>query len=124
MAEKRSYKPDPKPEKRKKNAKAMRDQHVRGIFCVVCGEGGNLHHLLAKGDPAASGDDVPSNFAGLCGSGTSGCHGLYHAGDDWVCRALGLYVLNERPDFVFYLQGKLGEEQARSWLQRRLRLDI
>jgi len=110
--------------KRKKDAKAMKELHLSGVYCVVCGEPGNLHHVLAKGDPLASGDDVPSNLVGLCGSGTTGCHGLYHAGDEWVVRALGLHVLNERPDFIFYLQAKLGEEAARSWLNRRLLLTL
>ena len=45
-----------------------------------------LHHLLAR---SLGGDDVADNLVPLCGSGTTGCHGLVEAREPWACSLLG-----------------------------------
>lgn len=99
----------------------MRDMHVGGVRCVLCLNPGSLHHVLPRGQ---GGDDVASNLVGLCGSGTTGEHGLLEAGDVGTRLRLGQYLKRSRPDTLLYLQGKLGEEGAKEWLHRRLMLDI
>lgn len=46
-----------------------------------------FHHLVPKGSPYF-GSDVEDNWVPLCGSGTSGHHGLVEARDRQVSRAL------------------------------------
>lgn len=89
------------------------DRGVHGI---------SLHHLLPKGAPY-HGDDVEANLEFLCGSGTTGHHGLIEAGDAHACALLGSWVKAKRPDFLGYLQGKLRSQDAASaWLERHLYL--
>lgn len=105
-------KPDPRPPRRVKASQAeweaikSRYGHVR---CVVCGRPGqSLHHLVPK---SQGGDDLPINLVPLCGSGTTGCHGIFEthskgysevAGDlrDFICRD---------PERWAYVHGKLGD---------------
>ena len=51
---------------------------MTGTCCIVCGRyGTNRHHEPPKG---LGGERAwKGNFVSLCGSGTTGCHGLYHA---------------------------------------------
>ena len=121
MPEKRSYAPDPKPTKRVKDNAVMRDLHRRGVICVICGNSASLHHIYPKGQ---GGDDVVDNLVGLCGHGTSGHHGEIEANEVTARITLGEFILEERPDFVFYLQGKLGEEAAREWLRQKFFLSV
>jgi len=114
-------KPDPKPVKRIKDKAVMKRLHTRGVICVLCGNKASLHHIYPKGQ---GGDDVESNLIGLCGDGTSGHHGLIEDGDVVTRISLGAYLFLERPDFMFYIQGKIGEEAGREWLRRRLFLSI
>ena len=49
-----------------------------GTCCVVCGRyGANRHHMPPKG--MAGEEHWEGCFISLCGSGTTGCHGLWHA---------------------------------------------
>lgn len=116
MNSKRSYEPDWKREKRVKNPKAMKALHVRGVICALCGNPGSLHHVYPRGQ---GGDDLPENLVGLCGSGTTGHHGLIENGDVPARLELGAVLLTDRPDVIFYMTGKLGEEEGREWLRQR-----
>jgi hypothetical protein len=108
--------PDWKPAKRVKNPKVMKSLHVRGVICVLCGNPASLHHVYPKGQ---GGDDVFENLVGLCGSGTTGHHGSIENGDVPTRIELGAHITADRPDIVFYLQDKLGEEEGREWLRQR-----
>ena len=88
---KRTYAPDPKRPKRVKNPAAMKQAHARGVTCVLCGKAGSLHHVYPRGQ---GGDDVPENLIGLCGSGTTGEHGLIEANDPATRKALGAFILS------------------------------
>lgn len=114
---KRSYTPDPKPAKRVKNPKVMKSLHVRGVICVLCGKPGSLHHVYPR---SQGGDDVPENLLGLCGTGTTGHHGLIENGDESARSLLGLYLALERTDTIFYITDKLGTEEGMEWLRNRL----
>lgn len=118
---KRSYLPDFKKPKRIKDRQVMKRLHLKGVVCVLCGNPASLHHIYPKGQ---GGDDVESNLVALCGSGTTGHHGLIEDGDVVTRIALGSFLYIERPDFFFYLQGKLGEEEGREWLRQRYFLSI
>jgi hypothetical protein len=107
--------------KRQKNPKVMKKLHSRGVTCVLCRDPGSLHHVYPRGQ---GGDDVEENIVGLCGSGSSGHHGLIEDGDVAARHELGAYIMAERPDIVFYMQGKLGEEAGREWLRKRLYMSI
>lgn len=49
-----------------------------GECCIVCGHyGANKHHMPPKG--LAGGKSWQGALLSLCGSGTTGCHGLWHA---------------------------------------------
>lgn len=51
--------------------------------CIVCGRTHplNRHHLVRRGagELWLDGHEVPKPLVTLCGSGTTGCHGLVHA---------------------------------------------
>ena len=99
----------------------MRQAHWAFDECIICGGIDiTIHHILPR---SQLGDDVWENLVPLCGSGTHGCHGAVEAGLDSACRALGLYVMRERPDTLAYLERKLGSEGARDvFVRRRLRI--
>lgn len=113
--------PDPKRDGRIKDPDLMRQAHWAFDECVICGAIDiSIHHVLSRGQ---GGDDVWEDLVPLCGSGTTGCHGGVEAGLDSVCRALGRYLLTERPDTIEYLQKRLGGvEAAGEFLLRRLRV--
>lgn len=82
--------------------------------CRICGQpASNMHHLYPR---SQGGDDVADNLIPLCGSGTTGCHGLIEAHDRNHRHLLGLRLTTEERS---YLVSKLGSKQAaEAWLQR------
>lgn len=80
--------------------------------CRLCGTGRsvNAHHLIPR---SQGGIWTESNIVGLCGSGTTGCHGLIEANDP-----AATYLLRARlTDAEYaYVVTKMGE----GWLDRRL----
>lgn len=56
--------------------------------CGRCGSGSNLstQHRVARGMGGARGPGInrPANLLTLCGSGTTGCHGLVEAHPIWA----------------------------------------
>lgn len=99
----------------------MKNLHAKGVVCVMCGTPASLHHIYPRGQ---GGDDVESNLIGLCGDGVTGHHGLMEANDIWTRIWLGEYLAQHRPDLMFYMQGKLGEEAGREWLRQKFFLAI
>lgn len=89
--------------------------HLRWRECALCGttEPLGLHHIANK--PR---DDVEANLVMLCGSGTTGCHGLIEARDSLTRRSLALHILASRPDTVEYLSQRFPLERAQAWLSR------
>lgn len=76
----------------------------------------SLHHILKR--PR---DDVDANLIMLCGSGTTGCHGLIEHHDGRAMRALQRAV-SERVDTWAYLVDRLGgTEAAADWIARLTR---
>jgi hypothetical protein len=106
--------PDPKPRPRIHDPSAMQRAHYEGDCCVACGVTGplNAHHVLSR---ARGGDDVPENLLLVCGSGTTGCHGMFHAGSWAVAAAIGLALT---PAHVAYVLDRLGETAGRDFLLR------
>ncbi len=110
--------PDPRPTKRVKNPKAMSDTHKAGCFCVLnCGKPGSVHHVLPR---SQGGDDIPANLVCLCGSGTTGHHGLVEANNPGALAELGAYLQLERPDTIRYVKIKLGDMEGTEWLKNKL----
>ena len=76
--------------------------------CIVCGRPHpNLHHM----PPIGSGrrDAWEGALLALCGSGTTGCHGAFHAG-----------ILELRfMDGMWMWRGKAGPIEARRWTRCR-----
>lgn len=59
------------------------------LRCVACSHyGGNVHHRKRR---SQGGSNQASNLLLLCGSGTTGCHGFYHAHPE-VAMQLGYLV--------------------------------
>lgn len=114
---------DPKEPKRIKDPELLRQAHYAFDECVICGHIDiSVHHILPR---SQGGDDVWENLVPLCGDGTTGCHGAVEAGSDAVCRALGRYLLGDRPDTIAYLKKKLrrhGPEATAVFFERRLRV--
>ena len=109
-------KPDPKPRKRARDPQAALIAKLREQWCVVCGEPvGSAHHILPR---SRSGDDCAENLVGLCGSGTTGCHGKVEAGDRETRRVLAAYLLMYRPDTSNFLRRELLHETPRQWIER------
>lgn len=112
--------------------------------CAACGRtASNIHHILPRGE---GGDDLPGNFAGICGSGTMGCHGAHHGNPyttrvyraysvtgqkaqterrdaEWVNRRIGEHIRLHRSDTIGYLVGKLGHDAGLDYLRRVYYLD-
>lgn len=63
---------------------------------------------------------MEGNLVMLCGSGTTGCHGLIEAGDKRKKLELGTYIRAKRPDTLEYLEWRFSQEGADAWLQRLL----
>lgn len=90
-----------------------------------CAKGQRLsaHHVLPKGSPYF-GDDTKWNLVMVCGSGTTGHHGLIEAGDEPTLAALGRRLVMSRRDTIAYIEGKLGVVAGRDWLLRHLRVEV
>jgi hypothetical protein len=86
----------------------LRGEKLAGRPCRVCGALGarwsrSLHHLVSR---SLGGDDVADNLVALCGSGTTGCHGLIEARDGNALRQLAENLTDAE---YAYCVGKLGE---------------
>ena len=74
-----------------------------------------LHHIVSK---SLGGDDVADNLVPLCGSGTTGCHGLVEAREPWACSLLGQrFTAAERAYVVakkgaWFLETRYGYKEA------------
>jgi HNH endonuclease len=86
----------------------LRGEKLAGRPCRVCGRLGarwnrSLHHLVPR---SLGGDDVAANLVAVCGSGTTGCHGLIEARDRNAMRQLAENLTDAE---YAYCVGKLGE---------------
>lgn len=72
--------------------------------CRICSEkpAESLHHICPK---SLRGDDVAENMVGLCGDGTTGCHGLVEARDGWACSLLGQRLTAVEREYVLEKKG-------------------
>ena len=89
----------------------------RGKECALTGsiERLELHHILSRG--AGRGDDVRANLVFLAQE----MHRRITANDPAAREMLGRYIVAEKPEFFYYLTGKLGSKvKARDWMRRRL----
>lgn len=120
--------PDFKPEPRIVDRTATKRALLRYPTCLACGERAtNGHHVLSIGR-GQTGDDVIPNIVGLCGTGSSGCHGAFHGNAytvrrerrdrEWVARRIGERLPTSRPDVITYVLGKLGAEAGADFLER------
>ena len=119
--------PDWKKEPRVRDPDLLRSLHKEWRECAVCGSTGfdglvwvglSLHHLNKH--PR---DDVRGNLVMLCGHGTIGCHELIESHSSEHRGILGIYVVNNRPDVIEYLDWRMGGlTAAQEWLQRTLRV--
>lgn len=123
--------PDWKPEGRIRNPELLRELHKEWRECALCGSIGwehspvpenrvwiglSLHHINKH--PR---DDLRGNLVMVCGHGTAGCHGLIESNSAEHRGILGIYIVQNRPDTVEYLDWRLGGlERADEWLQRML----
>lgn len=109
---------DPKPAARIVDRKAFAELHesatraARG--CQVCGlvwryqPGLSIHHIVPRGQ---GGDDVPANFALLCGHGTAGCHGDVEARRNGARERLRAAMTSEQLAYVT-------QKKSQAWLDR------
>lgn len=94
----------------------MKSARLAHPWCLICGElAGSTHHVIKR---SQGGDDDRRNFVPLCGSGTTGCHGLIEANDPATKAALGQAILEKRPDVIEYVKEK--RKHWRAWLARHL----
>lgn len=102
--------PDPRPAKRHKATTeewaeititaAERD----GFGCLLCGQTPvTRHHVVSR---SLGGSDVPANIVMLCGTGTTGCHGLVEARDEDACQQLGLFLHENVAAYVTATKGQ------------------
>jgi hypothetical protein len=103
--------PDPKPRPRIRATtnqwKAIRARKLIGRPCRLCGDPAtNLHHIVPR---SQGGDDVAANLVEICGSGTTGHHGLVEARDPATRSALRALLTAEE---VAYVRERKGD----AWL--------
>lgn len=107
---------DPKPRARIRDKDLLRRLHLRWRECALadgtCAHGLSLHHISKH--PR---DDVEGNLVMLCGSGTTGHHGRIEAWNETGRRALGTYLLLERPDVLDYIANRYGNVEGAAWLE-------
>lgn len=85
----------------------LRAERLEGWLCRICFErpADGLHHVVPR---SLGGDDVAANLVALCGSGTTGCHGLVEHRDREALHTLAVTVQAE--DMVYaYCIDRLGE---------------
>jgi hypothetical protein len=113
---------DPKPPRRVKATlaewKQIRANKMSALdACRVCQSSGplTLHHLVSK---SLGGDDLADNLVAVCGSGTTGCHGLIEAFDPWACSLLGQRLTDAERAYVvarkgaYFLESRYGLKGA------------
>lgn len=112
--------PDPRPRAKIKDPELLRSLHLVWRECALCGvtEPRSLHHISKH--PR---DDVTGNLVMLCGTGTTGCHGLVEARDPETVWALGVYIRVSRGDVLSYLYATKGVEPAKEWMRQHLLID-
>src|SRR6476660_6104163 len=82
----------------------LRKAKLHRYRCRICGgRAGTLHHLVPR---SLGGDDCVDNLVALCGSGTTGCHGLIEHRDPL---ALGRLRRALRPDELRYMSERKGD---------------
>lgn len=128
--------------RRKIDAAAVKNATLKPVNreCAACGDPAtNGDHFLPKDK---GGDDVEENIIGLCGTGTSKCHGAKHGSpytariepdprsitrfapfderrdQRWVMERIGRHVSRRREDAIRYVLAKLGDGPGRDWLLR------
>lgn len=118
--------PDPKPvrQARKQTRQVDRSATARACLtwreCAACGKpSATGHHVIPKAPPLL-GDDVIENIVPLCGSGTTGCHGLIENEDAATRKAVGKWISERRPDLIAYVREKLGKRAGDDYLRRHL----
>lgn len=106
---------DTKPEGRIKDPKLLAVLHLMWRECALCRASDllSLHHINKH--PR---DDIEGNLVMLCGSGTTGCHGLIEARNSEKLAELGEYILKARGDTIVYLYDRMGPEAAQEWMRR------
>lgn len=111
---------DPKPEPRVQNPALLRELHFLWKECALCHDTWplSLHHISKH--PR---DDIQGNLVMLCGDGVQGCHGKIEAHVHETLRALGRYILGERPDTISYLYDRMGAISAHEWMRTNLFTD-
>lgn len=67
----------------------------------------SLHHVVPRD---RFGDDVAENLVSLCGSGTTGCHGLIEAGNHASCRMFAELLPHLAEDSYAYATQKMGDD--------------
>jgi 5-methylcytosine-specific restriction endonuclease McrA len=84
---------------------AIRAEKLDEQPCAICGDYSPLtaHHLVPR---SAGGDDVPENIVGLCGDGTTFCHGAVTRRDSGALQELARSLTDAE---YAYVVGKLGE---------------
>lgn len=90
-------------------------REVKCRSCRLCGTPFNVnaHHLIPR---SRGGRWHVDNLVGLCGSGTTGCHGLVEARDPAACYLLRARLTDSEYAYVI---GVMGE----GWLDRRLPIE-
>lgn len=77
---------------------------LRDPACRVCeGPGATFHHVPKR---SQGGINCYDAGAAVCGSGTTGCHGLIEAGDAEACAAYGMNMHSQEIAYVLWLYGE------------------
>lgn len=115
-----TFRPDPKPSARRRKPYAMKAQRLSDPWCLICGSlAQSTHHVIKRGQ---GGDDTRANLVSLCGTGTTGCHGLIERNDPEAKAALGRAIVERRPDVIEYVKAK--RRHWRAWLERHLLISL
>ena len=80
--------------------------------CRLCGspEPNSLHHVIPRS--AGLGAWSESNLTPLCGTGTTGCHGLIEARNPAACKSLASRLTDAEYAYVVHHMGE-------GWIERR-----
>lgn len=101
------------------NPELLVELHLRWQECALCYATAytagrlSLHHISNK--PR---DDVEANLVMLCGSGTTGCHGLIEGWNQTKRAELASYIREHRLDTCGWLDYRFFYEGADNWLRR------